>query len=188
MSPRVPTVRLERIETPVGRLLAGATDEGICLLEFDAPHRLASQWRDVERHFGTPVEGSHPTIDRLGAELAEYFAGTRRRFEVPLVLAGTPFQEEVWRALLGIPYGATTSYSELALRIGRPGAQRAVGLANGRNRIAIVVPCHRVIERGGGLRGYGGGLWRKRFLLDLERRVTAPDALAGTPLGAAAGV
>jgi len=122
-------------------------------------------------------------IDRLATELVEYFAGSRREFEVPLVIRGTPFQETVWRALLAIPYGQTISYSELARRIGRAGAQRAVGLANGRNRLAIVVPCHRVVEQGGGLRGYGGGLWRKRYLLDLERRIAA-DPLAGTPLGA----
>ena len=170
----------------MGRLLAGARDDGVALLEFDDPARLASQWRDVERHLGRPVEGAHPLIDRLAVELDEYFAGRRQRFDVPLVLAGTAFQESVWRALLVIPYGTTTSYSALGESIGRPGAQRAVGLANGRNRLAIVVPCHRVIERAGGLRGYGGGLWRKRFLLDLERRFGAVDSLAGTPLGAAA--
>lgn len=102
------------------------------------------------------------------AQLAEYFAGERRKFTVPLAAEGTDFQREVWRGLLAIPYGETTSYGELARRIGRDRAVRAVGLANGRNPISIVVPCHRVIGANGTLTGYGGGLERKRFLLALE--------------------
>jgi methylated-DNA-[protein]-cysteine S-methyltransferase len=101
-------------------------------------------------------------------QLGEYFAGERTRFELPLRMEGSPFLREVWRALLEIPFGETLSYGELARRIGRPGASRAVGLANGRNPISIVVPCHRVIGSSGALTGYGGGMERKRFLLDLE--------------------
>jgi methylated-DNA-[protein]-cysteine S-methyltransferase len=104
-------------------------------------------------------------------QLDEYFAGERTDFELPLRAAGSPFQHEVWRALLDIRYGETVSYGELARRIGRPGASRAVGLANGRNPISIVVPCHRVIGSSGALTGYGGGMERKRFLLDLEAPV-----------------
>jgi methylated-DNA-[protein]-cysteine S-methyltransferase len=107
----------------------------------------------------------------LGAaatQLDEYFAGTRREFDVPLNAKGTPFQESVWEALRAIPYGETVSYSEVARRIGRPRAVRAVGAANHRNAIAIVVPCHRVVGADGRLTGYAGGLWRKEFLLDLE--------------------
>ena len=101
-------------------------------------------------------------------ELHDYFAGVRQTFDVPLVLKGTEFQERVWRELIRIPYGETISYEQLAIRIGKPTASRAVGMANGRNRLPIIVPCHRVIQKNGQLRGYGGGLWRKQFLLDLE--------------------
>jgi methylated-DNA-[protein]-cysteine S-methyltransferase len=104
-------------------------------------------------------------------QLAQYFAGERTAFDLRLAPAGTPFQREVWDALLAIPYGQTVSYGELAHRIGRPAASRAVGLANGRNPISIVVPCHRVIGSSGSLTGYGGGIDRKRFLLALETGV-----------------
>jgi O-6-methylguanine DNA methyltransferase len=115
-------------------------------------------------------EGTNPYLDRLEEELAHYFEGTLHEFTVPLDRPGTPFQTAVWDRLLEIPYGETCSYGEVARAIGKPGASRAVGRANGENCIAIVIPCHRVIESGGGLRGYGGGLARKRWLLDLERR------------------
>ena len=115
------------------------------------------------------VPGRNAHLRLLERELHQYFEGTLREFTVPLVLRGTPFQERVWRALLAIPYGTTRSYAEIAERIGSSGAQRAVGTANGRNRIAIVIPCHRVINAGGALGGYGGGLRRKEFLLELER-------------------
>src|ERR1035438_2697706 len=103
------------------------------------------------------------------AELGEYFAGARREFTVPLAYPGTAFEREVWTRLLAIPYGETRSYEELARAVGRPGASRAVGTANGRNRIAILIPCHRVVNKNGELGGYGGGLWRKRLLLELEK-------------------
>ena len=102
-------------------------------------------------------------------QLDEYFAGTRTGFDVPLHLEGTPFQRSVWAQLLAIPYGETVSYGEVARRLGNPGASRAVGLANGRNPVAVIVPCHRVIAADGGLGGYGGGADRKTLLLDLER-------------------
>ena len=114
-------------------------------------------------------------IAQTARELEEYFAGTRQVFTVPLVLRSTEFQERVWQELLRIPYGEAISYEELARRIGRNGAQRAVGLANGKNRIPIIVPCHRVIQKNGQLRGYGGGLWRKQFLLELEGRAPEPE-------------
>lgn len=164
-------VRLAWIESPVGPLLAGATERGVALLEFTDRRALEAQLETLRRRLGRPlVPGAHPHLDRLRAELAEYFDGRRQVFELPLDLAGTPFEMAVWRELLGIPYGSTRSYEEMAERIGRPGAQRAVGTANGRNRIAIVVPCHRVVNKSGELGGYGGGLWRKRILLDLEQR------------------
>jgi methylated-DNA-[protein]-cysteine S-methyltransferase len=110
------------------------------------------------------------TFADVRRQLAEYFGGDRITFDVPLAAAGTPFQRAVWRGLRGIPYGETISYGELARRIGRPSAVRAVGLANGRNPISVIVPCHRVIGADGTLTGYGGGIERKRLLLELETR------------------
>ena len=157
-----------RLRTPVGEMIAGATDRGLCLLEFIHRKTFADQLARLERYVGTPAEGSHPLLAELEGQLGEYFGGGRREFDLPLFLAGTDFQERVWRALLQIPYGATISYAELARRVGSRGGSRAVGSANGANRIAIVVPCHRVIQANGDLGGYGGGLGRKRKLLDLE--------------------
>lgn len=161
-------VHARRIDTPLGRMVAGATDDGICLLEFSDRPMLPRQLKRVEERFGTPTDAKHPHFDRLQAQLADYFAGTRQHFDLPVVLAGTGFQERVWGRLLEIPYGRTISYEELARRAGSPGGSRAVGRANGDNRIAIVVPCHRVIRANGDLGGYGGGPSRKRRLLDLE--------------------
>ena len=114
-------------------------------------------------------------LDRAAAQLDEYFAGERTEFDLPLEPAGTPFQRSTWLALREIPYAETINYGQLALRVGNPKASRAVGLANGRNPISIVVPCHRVIGADGSLTGYGGGLDRKRLLLDLERRVAGVE-------------
>jgi len=163
-------VTLEWLASPVGPLVAGATDAGLCLLEFSDRRMLEAQLRTLERRLGAPlVPGRHRWLDMLRTQLAEYFAGRRRAFDLPLVIRGTPFQEQVWRALLEIPYGETCSYRDIAVSVGVPGATRAVGTANGMNRIAIVIPCHRVVNADGRLGGYGGGLWRKQFLLDLER-------------------
>jgi AraC family transcriptional regulator of adaptative response/methylated-DNA-[protein]-cysteine methyltransferase len=161
------------IDSPLGPLLAGAADRGICLLEFSDPRRLAAQVATLERRLGADAAlGEHPLIARLGSELAEYFDGRRREFTVPLYYPGSEFQRLVWDALRRIPYGETRSYESLAMTVGRPAAQRAVGKANGDNRIAIVIPCHRVVRKDGTLCGYGGGLWRKQWLLELERGVT----------------
>ncbi len=157
------------VPSPLGPLLAAATERGLCMLEFADRKKLPNQAADLTRWYGQPViPGPHRFIEDARRELEEYFAGTRKSFEVPLDFRGTEFQQTVWAELLRIGYGETVSYEELALRIGRAGAQRAVGLANGRNRIPIIIPCHRVIQKNGQLRGYGGGLWRKQFLLDLE--------------------
>lgn len=163
-------VRVRVLESPIGPLQIGATPAGICLLEFSDRRALPSELKRLESHFGAPlVPGTNEHLDRLEVELAEYFAGRRRDFGVPLDLVGTPFQRRVWDALLEIPYGRTCSYGQMAARLDKPGAARAVGRANGANCVAIVVPCHRVVQADGTLRGYGGGLWRKRRLLDLER-------------------
>jgi AraC family transcriptional regulator of adaptative response/methylated-DNA-[protein]-cysteine methyltransferase len=158
------------VESPLGPLVVGAAPEGICLLEFADERRLEMQAADLRDEFQCAVvPGTHPLLEQLADELTEYFAGKLTRFKVPLVYPGSPFQRSVWSALLRIPYGQTQSYEEVARAIGAPGAQRAVGRANGQNRVAIVIPCHRVVNKSGQLGGYGGGLWRKQFLLDLER-------------------
>ena len=142
---------------PAFELYIEATDGGITRVLFERPAALA----------GAP-DGGHPLIREAAHQLAHYFARTRRVFELPLDLRGTAFQVEVWKALLRIPYGETRSYGQLALDLGHPGAERAIGAANRANPVSIIVPCHRVVAAGGSLGGYGGGLDRKKFLLDLE--------------------
>jgi AraC family transcriptional regulator of adaptative response/methylated-DNA-[protein]-cysteine methyltransferase len=160
-----------RLLTPLGPMLAGANDAGVCLLEFSDRRRLETQLARLEKRFGARcLPGSSPSLERLQRELGLYFTGRLREFTVPLAKAGTEFQQQVWQALRTIPYGQTRTYGQQAAMIGRPKAVRAVGRANGANPIAIVVPCHRVIGDNGKLTGYGGGLWRKRFLLDLEQK------------------
>jgi AraC family transcriptional regulator of adaptative response/methylated-DNA-[protein]-cysteine methyltransferase len=162
-------IRLAWIDGPLGPLVAGAVDGGICLLEFTDRRLLESQAAMLRTRLGLPAAPSaHPHLERLEEELGEYFAGKRSAFGVPVYEPGTPFQERVWAALREIPYGQTCSYGELARVLGDPAAVRAVAQANGRNRIAILVPCHRVISADGGLGGYGGGVWRKRRLLEIE--------------------
>lgn len=162
-------IRLAWIESSLGPLIAGTVDRGICLLEFTDRRMLETQALTLKSRLGLPAAPApHPYLDRLEAELDEYFAGKRSEFGVPIHEPGTPFQERVWAALREIPYGETRSYGELARALGDPAAVRAVAQANGRNRIAVLVPCHRVIGADGGLGGYGGGLWRKRRLLEIE--------------------
>ncbi|WP_340560259.1 methylated-DNA--[protein]-cysteine S-methyltransferase [Streptomyces sp. GSL17-111] len=150
------------LDSPVGPLTLVAEDGVLCGVYMeDQRHRPA------RASFGVPDPSG---FSRAVEQLEEYFAGGRTAFSLPLALHGTPFQRTVWAALTEIPYGETVSYGELARRIGRPGASRAVGLANGRNPVGIIVPCHRVVGSSGGLTGYGGGLERKRHLLDHELR------------------
>jgi methylated-DNA-[protein]-cysteine S-methyltransferase len=147
-------------ESPIGELLLVGDGELLRGLHFQGgrrPMRPGDSWKRAEKPFA-----------RARDQLAEYFAGERVEFELPAAGTGTPFQRRVWGALSEIPYGETVSYGELARRIGRPAAARTVGMANGRNPISIVVPCHRVIGSDGALTGYGGGVERKRFLLELE--------------------
>ncbi len=163
------------MESPLGPLIAGATSEGVCLLEFTDRRMLEAQCATLRKRFGCAiVPGENEHLRRLRTELGEYFDGRRTKFSVRLVYPGTDFQRSVWEELLRIPHGKTVSYEEIARRLGTPGAQRAVGHANGLNRIAIVIPCHRVVNKGGTLGGYGGGLWRKQKLLDLERGGSLP--------------
>ena len=159
-------------ESPLGPLVAAANNRGVCLLEFTDRRKLENQFLTLKKLFSCAiVPGRNEHLNLLEKELEQYFAGHLRQFSVPLVYPGTPFQERVWNELLGIPYGQTRSYEDLARQIDAAGSQRAVGHANGLNRVAIVIPCHRVVNKDGKLGGYGGGLWRKQFLLDLEQGV-----------------
>jgi AraC family transcriptional regulator of adaptative response/methylated-DNA-[protein]-cysteine methyltransferase len=163
-------VILSWLQSPLGPLVAGATSAGVCLLEFTDRRMLEAQFASVRKLFDAAVvPGSNEHLERLRGELASYFAGASRSFSVPLVYPGTGFQQRVWDQLLAIPYGETRSYEELADAVGKPRGARAVGRANGLNRISILIPCHRVVNKDGKLGGYGGGLRRKQYLLDLER-------------------
>jgi AraC family transcriptional regulator, regulatory protein of adaptative response / methylated-DNA-[protein]-cysteine methyltransferase len=158
------------LDTPLGPMLALANEEGLCLLEFVDRRMLETQLQRVRRRFGCAiVPGENAHLRRIANELQQYFEGNLRRFTVPLAMQGTPFQMKVWQRLMAIPYGETLSYAEMARDIGERNAQRAVGRANGDNRLAIIIPCHRVIRSDGTLCGYGGGLWRKQWLLERER-------------------
>ena len=164
-------VATAEIETPIGTMIAGASETHLVLFEF--PHRrmMATQLDRVRHALNCELAaGESPVFATLRAQLEEYFAGRRREFTVPLSAPGTPFQMRVWDELQRIPCGTTTSYARLAAAIGEPNAVRAVAAANGDNRIAILIPCHRVIGSNGELVGYGGGLWRKKKLLELESR------------------
>jgi AraC family transcriptional regulator, regulatory protein of adaptative response / methylated-DNA-[protein]-cysteine methyltransferase len=175
LPPTPDNVAVQLIETPLGTLLAGAGNAGVCLLEYVDRDDLAQRTTHLSQRFGYPVgTGSHFHLDRLQTELADYFAGRLTQFTVPLWLHGTPFQKRVWAMLQQIPYGQTIAYEELARRIDQPTAVRAVARANGANRIYLLVPCHRVIGKNGQLTGYAGGLWRKQRLLELEKQATSP--------------
>ena len=158
------TLSSKTIPSPVGELTLVASDAGLVaiLWENDAPGRVK---------LGTVIQDeAHPVLLVAESQLGEYFAGARERFDLPLDFRGTDFQKRVWAELLAIPFGETRSYGEIAVKLGRPRASRAVGAANGRNPISIVAPCHRVIGSTGNLTGFAGGLKAKEYLLGLERR------------------
>jgi AraC family transcriptional regulator of adaptative response/methylated-DNA-[protein]-cysteine methyltransferase len=152
-------------------MVAGATDDGICLLEFIDRRMLPTEYKDLARLLKTTVgDGDNIHLESLRNQLSEYFTGDRKEFSIPLVTPGTDFQKEVWKELLEIPYGSTRSYQEQANALRRSDSVRAVANANGMNRISIVIPCHRVIGSNGKLTGYGGGLKRKKWLLEHEKK------------------
>lgn len=164
-------ILITRLTTPLGPMYACSTEQGICLLEFTDRRMLETEFGDLQKRLNAVIlVGENEYTRQLKVELAEYFAGSRQQFEVPLHFPGTPFQQSVWRALLEIPYGETRSYQQQAERLQKPKAVRAVASANGCNRIAIIIPCHRVIGKDGSLTGYAGGLERKRWLLDHENK------------------
>jgi AraC family transcriptional regulator of adaptative response/methylated-DNA-[protein]-cysteine methyltransferase len=158
----MPPIVVTLIASPLGPLVAAATDTGLCMLEFAERKKLPQQAADLRRWFARPVvPGTNRYTDQIARELDQYFGGTRREFSVPLELGGTPFQETVWRELLRIPYGATISYEELARRIGKPKAQRAVGMANGRNRFRSWCRAIGLFRRTGSCEGTEGGFGEK---------------------------
>ncbi len=163
------------LDTPLGPMLAAASERGVCMLEFVDRRALAEQVRSLRVRLGRPiVPGSHPHLRKLQRELDAYFTDPRAGFSVPLHMPGSPFQEDVWRVLGSIEAGATITYAQVAGAIGRVSAVRAVARAIGENRLAILVPCHRVIGSAGDLTGYAGGVWRKRRLLDHEGAAMTP--------------
>ena len=160
----------QRFDAPLGPMIAVANETGLCLLEFGDRRMLESEFSDLQKRLGAVLlPGKNEFTEAAILQLLEYFAGERKTFSVPLHAPGTAFQQRVWAALREIPYGETRSYGEIAAAMSNPGAVRAVGTANGMNRIAIMIPCHRVIGADGTLTGYGGGLWRKDWLLKHER-------------------
>ena len=164
-------IQLTRIQTPIGPMFLGATKQGVCLFEFTDRRMLETEFRDLQAKLNAKIllgENQHTVEAR--SQIQEYFQGERTAFNLSLDAPGTPFQQEVWHELQSIEYGTTRSYQEQALRIGRRKAVRAVAVANGQNRISIIIPCHRVIGKDGSLTGYGGGLPRKKWLLDFEAK------------------
>ena len=167
----------ERIETPLGTMLAVAGDEGLRLLEFTDRRALERELTILRQRLRTNVvPGQHPHLDAIRTQLAAYFAGENLEFDVPLAPVGSEFQTRTWELLRSIPTGETRSYSWMADQLQIPGARRAVGRANGTNMLCIIIPCHRVIRADGTLCGYGGGLWRKKWLLEHERKFVAQAA------------
>lgn len=164
-------IKITKIETPLGEMVAGAIRAGICLLEFSDRENLSAEYEELEKLLETKVKSGrswHTWL--LKRQLNEYFRGKRKEFTLKLVTPGTEFQQAVWQGLTKIPYGDTISYHEQAAALNNTNATRAVAQANASNRIAIVIPCHRVIGADGSLVGYGGGLERKRWLLIHERK------------------
>lgn len=164
-----PLLRMARIETALGPMMAVSDAQHLMLLEFAERKALPGELRKLHQSAkGRMGFGRNAVMDATEAQLEAFFAQKRAGFDVPLAPLGTPFMQEVWRALRAIPAGATRSYGQMAAHLGRPDAVRAVGRANGANPVAILIPCHRLVGADGALTGYGGGLWRKRRLLDHE--------------------
>ena len=165
-------IDVKRIETPLGTMIACANENGICMLEFSDRKALPTELKEISKHFDANiVQGENPHFKTLEKELEEYFEGKRKDFTVPLAPVGTDFQKKVWEILRTIPYGTTRTYQQQADILGIPKAVRAVANANGLNKISIIIPCHRVIGSNGTLTGYGGGIWRKQKLLELEKAI-----------------
>lgn len=167
------SIKYRDISSPLGEMIAGATAEGASFLEWHDRGGIEKILNRVTKRYQMKLEpGTSDILDLLEAELAAYFVGTLSKFSVPIDVTGTAFEMATWNQLLKIPYGETRSYGEVAKMLGKPQAARAVGRANGANYLAVIIPCHRVIEANGNLRGYGGKIWRKQRLLELENNQT----------------
>ena len=165
-------IDLKRIETPLGTMYAAATESGICMLEFSDRKMLETELKHISKSLNANIiQGENPVFEILEKELSEYFEGNRTEFTVPLDFVGSDFQKSVWEILMKIPYGQTWSYAKQAEILGDKNKVRAVANANGMNKISILIPCHRVIGSDGNLTGYGGGIWRKQKLLELEKAI-----------------
>ncbi len=161
-----------KIKTPLGDMLACVSDEGLYLLEFTDRKKYDRQINGLKKYFNSEIaEGEHFFITKVQNQMNEYFSGKLKVFKIPLIFSGTDFQKKVWNALSEIPYGKTVSYSDIAKRIKNPKAVRAVANAVAANKIAIIIPCHRVTGKNGTLTGYASGLDKKKFLLDIEKNV-----------------
>ncbi len=172
-STKINRMLISRLTTPIGPMFVCATDQGLCLLEFVDRRMLETEFKDLQRLLKMPILfGENEHTLQAKKELKEYFEGKRKKFDLVLDTPGTDFQNTVWSTLRTIPFGTTTTYQALAQQMKKPKAIRAVGTANGYNRLAIIIPCHRVIGKDGALRGYGGGLERKQWLLDFEKNQT----------------
>jgi len=164
-------ILIHRFTTPLGPMFVCATEQGVCLLEFTDRRMLESEFKDLQNRLKAPIiNGENAHTQQAEKELGEYFEGKRTTFDLQLHTPGTDFQQQVWEGLHKIAYGKTASYQQQAIALGKPTATRAVARANGMNRVAIVIPCHRVIGKDGSLTGYGGGLERKRWLLAFEKK------------------
>ena len=162
-------ITIAKLTTPLGPMYAAASERGLCFLEFTDRKMIDHQIEQMQKHMKAQfVQATTPVLTAVESQLEEYFDAKRRQFEIPLDITGSPFQIKAWQALQQIPYGETRSYQQQAERIGNTKAVRAVASANAKNHIAIIIPCHRVIAKNGGLAGFGGGVWRKKYLLNLE--------------------
>lgn len=165
-------ILINRLTTPLGPMYVCASDKGICLLEFTDRKMLETEFRDLQKQLSAQIlMGENTHIKQVKKELQEYFDRKRKKFEVALDTPGTDFQKAVWQALQNIPFGTTSTYEQQAIQLNKPKAVRAVGRANGLNRISIVLPCHRIIGKNGKLTGYGGGIERKKWLIDFEQKI-----------------
>ena len=169
------TIYLSMLDTPIGAMKAGVTDDAVVFLEFDRGNRVDRQFESIRLNKEVEtINERRPMHDELANQLAAYFEGSLTEFNIPIKTLGTPFQAKVWDELRMIPYGETRSYQQISEKLGDPNALRAVAGANSSNHIAIIIPCHRVIGKDGSLVGYAAGIERKRWLLNHEREITGP--------------